>query len=141
MTITKKLLHTSVFLFSLISIVACGVHNDIEPVSEGSPVYPITVTVGVPFPGQVGEWGTSYYAFSTGDAGSYTISLTDVESDLSWTLWSTPDFFTIKVSDCDDWVNVIANESCSIDLTANTIYYLQVDEWLYYPSYFTLTVF
>ena len=91
---------------------------------------PITLTVGMPYNDSIGAGATKAFDFTTGGtASTHTISLTGVQSDLSWELYSDPGY-TSLVAPCDDFVGTTTDESCPTGtLAANTTYYLQVFEW------------
>ena len=114
------------------------------PANEGSIASPVslgTASTTITHAGSISADGTSFYTFTTGStAGTYTISLTNTHSDLSWDLFSNSGF-TSLVRYCDNFVTIGANnEICSATLTAGTTYYLAVDEWDIVAGTFTLTV-
>lgn len=97
--------------------------------SEGTKVTPIELTVDVPYTtGTVGSSSTSYYQVTFPEAKPYRISLTNSETDLSWTL----------VSDWDDIYGVThcnnaydnSDEVCDLNTKdAGTTLYLYVSEY------------
>jgi hypothetical protein len=109
--------------------------------SIASPVSLGTASTTITHAGSISADGTSYYTFTTGStAGSYTISLTNTMSDLSWDAYSNSGF-TSLVRHCDNFVIPVANnEICSVTLSAGTTYYLAVDEWDVVAGTFTLTI-
>lgn len=109
--------------------------------NEGTLANPINLGVVSPSisrAGTVGAYGVSYYRFQTGAAsGSHTISLRGTKSDLSWSLYSSSSSW---LQNCDNLLTA-ADESCAtVTLSANTVYYLQVDEWDHVAGTFTLVI-
>ncbi len=96
------------------------------PRNEGSFSDPLVLTVGVIHSGMVGQYGTSYYRFTTTVLGSYTISLTDTQSDLSWDLY---DSNWSHLMECDDHWHAADEIATTPVLPAGTTYHLTVDEW------------
>ena len=99
--------------------------------SGASPTSPYTLTVGSACTGSIDAPSFFRFAeFTTGGTASpHTISLTGVQSDLSWILFSDPGY-TIFVALCDDFIGTTTDESCSTGtLAANATYYLEVIEW------------
>ncbi len=136
-----------VLLFGVALLASCGGGGgggSATPVSEGSIGSPVnlgTVSATVTHPGSVSAYDTSYYQFTTGStAGSYVISLTNTQSDLSWELFSDSGF-TASEGLCDNNTTAGANdESCSVTLSAGATYYLAVDEWDTVAGAYTLTL-
>jgi hypothetical protein len=115
------------------------------PSNEGSIASPANLgTVSPPIlthAGSISAGGASYYLFTTAStSGSYTISLTNTHSDLEWTVFSNSGF-TSLVKDCNNFPTSGANnESCSVTVTAGTIYYLRIKEWDNVAGTYTLTI-
>ena len=114
------------------------------PSNEGSIASPVnlgTVSTAFTRTGSVGANGTSFYTFTTGStAGTYTVSLTNTHSDLSWG-YATDSTFTAPAFICDNHVTPGANdEICSSSLAAATTYYLAVDEWYNVAGTFTFSI-
>ena len=140
-----------VLIFSIALLASCGGGGGgggtppAAPADEGSIASPVnlgTVSTTVTHSGSVGVVvGTSFYRFTTGStAGSYVISLTNTQSDLDWALFSDSGFTTL-VGLCDNFMTPGPNnESCSASLSANTTYYLAVDEYDLVAGTYTLTV-
>ncbi len=87
-------------------------------------------TAPISYNGAAGAFAESYYSFHTGSSNAmYTISLTNMQTDLSWYLFSNSGFST-PVQICDH-PGVGVEEICttSIDLNANADYYLLVDNY------------
>ena len=140
------LLKWLVLLFCVALLASCGGGGgggSTPPASEGSIGSPVnlgTVSTTVTHPGSVGALGTSFYQFTTGSTtGSYTISLTNTQSNLSWDLYS--DSFTTPVGSTCNNSNTTGpnNESCSVTLTAGVTYYLAVEERDTVAGTYTLT--
>ena len=95
---------------------------------EGTPSAPVTLTVGTSHTGSIAQFGTSYYRFTTAANSAYRISLTNTNSDLSWELFSNPDYIGF-IKYCDNILET-GDEVCTSGsaLTAGTTYYLSVDE-------------
>ncbi len=109
---------------------------------EGSPYSPLDLgtvaTSSLVHAGNVAAAGASYYTFTTGSApGTYTIGLTNTQSDLGWGLFSDP--YTPAFVVCDEWLGA-HDEICTASLTANTLSYLEVVEWDGTAGSYTLTI-
>ena len=98
--------------------------------SEGSKNYPLTV--GALHNGSVIRYGRSYYKFTTGNsAQTYVISLTNMQTNLSWRLYTDPTS-AFDILSCTQGSGA-ADEVCSTTstvervLAANTAYYLNVE--------------
>ena len=138
-----------VLIFSVSLLVSCGggggggTSPPPPPSNEGSITSPVnlgTASTTIIHAGSISADGTSFYTFTTGStSGSYTISLTNTHSDLSWAFADSG--FTAPIMMCDTFVTPGANnEICSAPLTAGTVYYLAVDEWDTVAGTYTLTV-
>lgn len=139
-------------MFSVVLLAACGGGGGgaspppLPPLGGGegsiaSPVNLGTASSTLSHSGSIGAIGTSYYRFTTGPAGLYTISLTNTQSDLSWELFSGSNFASGLVQICDNiLVSGPANETCTATLSASTTYYLTVDEWDSVAGTYTLTI-
>jgi hypothetical protein len=113
------------------------------PSGEGSETSPLslgTVSTSLTHSGWVGAYGTSFYTFTTGStSGTYTITLTNTHSDLSWA-FADP-VFTAPIMLCDNFSSPGANdEICSYTLAAGTTYYLAIDEWDTVAGAYTLGI-
>ena len=105
---------------------------------EGSMSNPVILTVGTIHSGTISDGGTSYYAFTTTSAGTYTISLTDTGSDLSWYLFDDSAFSNMIAF--EDTYFYAADEIGTADLSASTIYYLVVEEWDFIGGTYNLLI-
>ncbi len=134
-----------VLIFTAALLASCGGGGGGSlpaPGDEGSAANPVnlgTATSTLTHPGSIGADGMSYYKFTTGSAGVYTISLTSTASDLGWTLYNSAG---TAIGWCDDFVAPgPANESCiTPTLSASALYYVYVKEWDSVAGTFTLTV-
>jgi hypothetical protein len=147
---TSVVVTSGMFLFLSIAVVLSncgggggggGGGTPAAPVSEGSIASPVnlgTASATLTHSGSVASYDTSFYKFTTGPTGTYTISLTSTKSDLEWSLWSDPGFITI-VLDCDTFSGA-HDEICSVPLPAGTTYYLAVDEWDHVAGTYTLAI-
>jgi chitinase len=136
-----------VTLFILSLIISCGgggggggtPPNQVN--SEGTPGNPVNlgvITTSTVHAGSVSIAGTSYYKFTTGStSGSYTIGLTNTHSDLSWSLYNSAYYL---IDECDTLYTAGDEIGSTLALSANTIYYLAVDEWDGVAGSFMLTV-
>jgi predicted secreted protein len=103
--------------------------------SEGSRNNPMLIS-GLTHTGSILSSGHSYYSFTTGSkAVTYVIGLANMQSDLSWTLYSDS-AFSYSVLSCNRHPGTIAAETCSTQdsystplLSAGTTYYLDVYNW------------
>ncbi len=111
-----------------------------EPANEGTISNPMELTVGTAHSGQVGAGGTSYYKFTANNDGAHTIALTNTQSDLSWDLYSSPDFFSNLLLFCDDFFDASDEVRATPALGSGTTYFLLVDEWDDMAGTFTLTI-
>src|SRR5713226_334388 len=125
--------------------------------SEGSLNFPLQIS-GLTHNGMVTSGqgtSSSYYSFTTGaKALTYVISLSNMQTDLGWQLFSTPDFSSINTILSCNSNSGTATETCSTQdaqttsvsvpalkvLNANTAYYLRVDNPTAATSSFTLTL-
>ncbi len=110
--------------------------------SEGYPAGPVALTVGQATAASVDGKSSSYYAFTTADTGvggSYTVSLTNTQTNLSWTVYSDAGF-TTSLGSCDTVTTAGAgDETCATaNLDPNTTYYLKVSNAEAAASSFTL---
>ena len=103
--------------------------------SEGTTSVPKDLgTTPVSYPnGAVAYAGRSYYQFTTGQAGSYIIKVTNTTAAMQWDLFAQKSYFNAfsnyiaTADDIGDPVgDLIANAP---NLDANTTYYLQVWDW------------
>jgi hypothetical protein len=135
-------------LFTLLLLVSCGggggggggtpVNQGNNEGSPGNPVNLGVITTSTIHAGSVDIIGTSYYKFTTGStSGSYTIGLTNTHSDLSWALYDSAYYF---IDECDTLYTTGDEIGSTPVLSANTVYYLSVDEWDEVSGSFTLTV-
>lgn len=137
-----------IFIFS--SLFACGGGGGGSNSSDqqqtgngnggGTETNPATLTVGTPANATISGITSSYFTFKTGSsAGSYGISITGAQSDLSWDLFSDPGYSAFFVASCDKLFGA-GNEICSTTLSANTTYYLRVNSWDNTSTNYTLTI-
>ncbi len=134
-------------LFTLLLIISCGgggggggnsVNQGNNEGSPGNPVNLGVITTSTIHAGSLGIEGTSYYKFTTGStSGSYTIGLTNTHSDLSWSLYNSAYYI---IDECDTLYSTGDEIGSTPVLSANTVYYLVVDEWDGVAGSFTLTV-
>ncbi len=120
--------------------------NPIIPVpsasdSEGSVQSPVLVAIDSPrsskVAGATGLTAPSYYKFTTGAAGTYSIGLTNTNQWLSWDLYSDATF-TTKIVTCDNYIG-FGDAVGLVELQAGT-YYLKVTNWFFSADAYTLTV-
>lgn len=95
-------------------------------ISEGSSSDPVRIYLDTPYYGGVSSFSNAYYIFKTSDfAGSYTISLSETQTNLSWslnTVGGTSAFFTCNESSSDG-----VDEVCVTDgIQPNTDYIIKV---------------
>jgi len=95
------------------------------PGNEGTVASPVAVSVGVPRSSSVSVLTNSYYSFTTASTDTYRIALTNPSADVSWFLYSDPGFST-QIQSCDNVWGAAGNETCYVNLSANTTYYLRV---------------
>lgn len=79
---------------------------------------------------EIEAYATDRYSFIPSETGTYTISITNAQSDLSWTLSRSPNTNDKEIYFCDNYLDA-SNEVCTPDevLIAGQEYYLYVDEW------------
>lgn len=122
-------------LFGIFSVYSCGGGGGGESEPVGTPPEPPTpvvtnVSIGQQVSDSVSASGTKFYSFvSDLNSTVYTISITELESDLSWTLYSNSDFSTGFIVFCDNFSVQSVEETCQItNLTPQTNYYFKIDE-------------
>lgn len=100
-----------------------------QGVTEGSANTPVALTVDAAAHNAVIDAsGASYYSFQTTTfSGSYTVSLTNTQRNLGWTLYNDA-AFTYSIGSCNNVTTTGAgDESCvTTNLDANKTYYLKV---------------
>ena len=141
-------LATIAVVFPLLFIMSCGdggggggsapPQTDGGEGSSNSPVNLGVVNTTLTHAAFVGAYGSSYYTFTAGPAsGTYTISLTLNQSDLSWSLYNSSYH---QIAFCDAYYSA-SDESCvTPPLMPGSDYYLMVDEWDMIEGSFQLTV-
>lgn len=102
-----------------------GVPAPTAPGNEGTVPSPVIVSVGVPRSSSVSVLTNSYYSFTTASTDTYRIALTNPSADVSWYLYSDPGFST-EIGSCDNVWGAAGNETCYVNLNANSTYYLRV---------------
>ncbi len=108
--------------------------------NEGSITSPVLLTVGTTHSATIDEWGTNYYTFTTAaGAADHTISLINVDSDLSWELYSDSNYTYPPDYECDDY-DYKADESKTITTLPADTYYLMVDEWDFVGGTFNISI-
>jgi len=123
-------------IFALSAIVSCGgggggttgsPNIPDAGVGEGTAVAPKSQgTAPISYNGAVGAFAESYYTFKTGSSSvMYTISATNIQTDLRWDLYSFSDF-SGTLQHCDN-SGAGGDESCTATLSGATDYYLKVD--------------
>jgi hypothetical protein len=128
----------AISLASIAVLFACTI--TVHYLSEGSMFSPVAISIGDSRLSTIGEFGTSYYQFTTGPlgGGNYTIALTNTHSDLSWDFWTSSYGHLVN---CDNFVFPGPNDEIDVvAATASTTYYLTVDEWDGVDGTFILTV-
>jgi hypothetical protein len=89
------------------------------------------------------------FLFKTGSSASYQIALTNLKSDCDWKLYSYnsgfkyyEDFTSSYVVDSTSGAQYsdTTDETATVTLSADTYYYLWVDEWSNINSSYTLKV-
>jgi hypothetical protein len=99
--------------------------------TEGTPINPVTLTVGTPsHSAEIGASGSAYYVFTTTDfSGSYTVALSGTQKDLKWQVWrdSTDYFHQVNLT-CDKITTAgPGDETCTKpNMEPNTSYTLKV---------------
>ncbi|MBD1401669.1 hypothetical protein [Pelovirga terrestris] len=79
---------------------------------------------------QIEAYATDRYSFIPSVTGTYTIAITNAQSDLSWMLSKSPNWDDEEIYFCDSSLNT-SDEICTPDevLIAGQEYYLFIDEW------------
>ncbi len=138
------MLCAAALLFLTASCDEAGSGGSTNYVNEGSTSNFISLTLDATHSGTVAADGASYYTFTTGAAGTYNIALTNLQSDLSWDLFSDSSLATStppwemhqdgtydsgdEISDTDD------------PLAETTQYWIRVDEYDGIAGSFSLLV-
>jgi hypothetical protein len=120
---------------AIVTLLVCC--NNAEP--QGTMSNPLGLTVGTAHNGSIEAFGTKYYKFTTASAGTHTISLTNLASDLSWDLFNDAGY-TNWMWFCDNFFDSRDEIDQTPSLTAGTTYYLSVDEWEMIAGSFNLLV-
>lgn len=128
---SRRLSASALAIFVVLMLAACGGGGGSDGPgpggSEGTASSPVAVSVGVPHAGYAGIY-PSYYYFQASAAGTYTISLTGVNADVSWDLYDSPGFSGFSMANCDDnWSPM--DESCSADISTPGLYYIEIINW------------
>ncbi len=96
--------------------------------SEGTTSTPIAIVVGEAKGGQIGASGKSYYYFTSTTAGTYTIALGNLQSNLAFDYYNNSDFSSGLLGTCDDNSDNTEEICVTGNLSAATDYYLKVTE-------------
>lgn len=118
----KKKLFLIPFSAIVLLMSSCSLFSD-KIVNEGSISAPVVLTLDTPHNGHVGTsragTGESYYKFTSGSAGYYSIRPTIRNGELSFKLYSDSAFTVLKESaDSSAGIGEVA-------LDASTVYYLK----------------
>lgn len=106
----------------------------------GTEANPAVISVGNPESLSISGISLYHLSFTTGNAaGSYGIAITGAQTDLSWDLFTEPDYSAGFVTSCDKFFGS-GNEICTATLAANTTYYLRVHSWDNATTNYTLTL-
>lgn len=138
---TYVLMVVLVIALSSCAIFGIGDGSDETSYSEGSISNPITLTVGITYAGKVGgEVGddSSYYKFIA-TASSHTITISNMSADLDWYLYEGAAF----IYDTDIAYSVSSNipeTGTASELTIGQTYYLEIYNWDYANSNFSLLI-
>ncbi len=115
-----------------------------DTANEGSEANPVILTIGTPHESRIGNaaQGTSYYTFTTGEAGTYDITASDLDSSMNFYVYSISFNGMLKGSDNSSTTGI-----SGVNLAASTQYYLEVyNPMIYFDpniskgEVFTLTV-
>lgn len=129
-------------LFAVISLASCGGDD-----GDAAPFYK-DIQLNSAINETIPAFGTKVYRMRTIDAGNYTISLTNLTSDLGWTL-TTYDPADSSLNSLADNIIFPVNGDQYFDtsseiftevLSADTYYYIVVDEWDDVNSSYTLQI-
>jgi hypothetical protein len=112
--------------------------------SEGSISKPVALNLGSTYAGSVDANGNSYYTFTIGQSGDYTIATTNPSSVVDWYLYSDAAFSSLVAScniqtDSDFTAFEGSVQNCPLTLNAGT-YYLRVQETLGRDGTYTLLI-
>lgn len=114
-------------------------HSEGKGYFEGEVSEPVGLGVEQRHSGTIGVKESSFYAFTTGDGGAYTIDLSATRSNLVWRLFNTP-VFDVVLQECD-LNGGAANEACRTPrLDPNTRYYVKVEEKSGVPGSYDLSI-
>lgn len=143
--IKEKIIRYSLYVFILPIIllqISCSSSD-----SDGSLSY-TDISVNTAINDTIPASGEKVYRFKTNAAGSYTISLTNLASDLGWSLYSydpADKSLTTLFDNVIDGLNGdiyfdTTNEVFTESLGSDTYFYVVVDEWSNRSSSYTLQI-
>jgi hypothetical protein len=89
------------------------------------------ISVGVQYNDiAIAAWGTNFYRFTAAASATHTIWLTGLSSDMSWDLFTNPNYLNPNIIDSQDENFNSADEVGSTPmLSGGMIYYIAVEEW------------
>ena len=146
---TKKLISRSIIALLLpmiLLLTSCSSGGSSGSVNGSLSSTDISVNIAINE--TITAFGEKVYRFETNTAGNYTISLTNLASDLGWTLYSYDPDDTSLIDLFDNIIDDLngdvffdtTDEEFTLLLNSNTYYYLVVDEWDDVPSSYTLQI-
>ena len=89
----------------------------------------------------ISAFGTHFYNFVAAGNGTHTVRLTNLGSDMEWTLFTNPSYSNPGIIDSQD--NFFDNSDeigPTVSLTSGVTYYLAIDEWDSVASQYDLQV-
>ncbi len=101
----------------------------------------VVLTVGKGCDQNITGSGNNFYGFSTTAEGTYSISVADPvpnDTNLDWALYTESDYENGEVMTCTDTNS--GNQTCTVDLTASSVYFLMVQNQSETATTFTVSV-
>lgn len=118
-----------------------GAASLLVSLNEGTPAKPISLNLGSSRVGTTDPSGSSYYQFTVGYDGAYSIGLYAANSLYNWLLFDSPSL-SHNIATCDEPFGDFfdsGTRNCTVYLTAGT-YYLQVQNLAPGLGYYTLLI-
>ena len=109
--------------------------------SEGTTITPILLTPDITYQGTVGNYSNSYYKFNVSVAKPYQISVTNGQTDLSWSVTKEFNNTSVPTFLCDK-VYGVGDEVCKINKgdAGGTLYMSVYDNDATSPSTFNISI-
>ena len=125
----------------ILIIVVLVCFNNCSKVDSGDSSNFASLSIGIPSIEFISANNESSYKFIPTDTGEYTISLSNLNSDLGWFLFSGSDVDnSFALAECDEYADLTDEKATKLNLTAGAVYYLIVSEYSGIDGYYTITI-